>query len=208
MPESAEKKLSGLTAAVIAGGKSSRFGEPKALIRFHSKDLVDYAIDLADRIARRKLLVYGEDDLFRHKRIKCIPDAVPNCGPLGGIYAALISSRSKWIASIPCDMPHLQPKVYELLFKRRTGDRPVVALSARGIESMVSIWPRSLANKIALALKERNYALHSVLQELGSIEVDFSELIAFDHNELFFNVNTKEDLLKSSKLGPWTLSYK
>ncbi len=194
MPNLADKKLRDGTAAIIAGGKSSRFGEPKALARFQSRELVDYAIDLARSISNHRILIYGEENIFAKKNIECIPDLIPNCGPLGGIYTALTHAATPWIAALPCDMPYLAPEVYETLALHRSENRPIVAVSHKGVESIVSIWPKSLAGRIEDALREGKLAIHTVLGEFDAVEAVLPEVMPNYQEKWFLNITKLDDL--------------
>ncbi|MEE9169896.1 MAG: molybdenum cofactor guanylyltransferase [bacterium] len=194
MPNLTDKKLRDGTAAIIAGGKSSRFGEPKALARFQSRELIDYAIDLASSISHHQILVYGDENIFAKKNIECIPDLIPKCGPLGGIYTALTHAATSWIATLPCDMPYLAPEVYETLALHRSQNRPIVAVSHKGVESIVSIWPRSLAGRIEDALREGKLAIHTVLGEFHAVETVLPEVMPNYQETWFLNINKLEDL--------------
>ena len=186
--------LKNLSAAVICGGKSKRFGEPKSLVTFNNRHLVDYAIDLAKQIGQDQFLIYGETNLFNAKDINCIPDFIPNCGPLGGVYTALLTSKGPWTAMIPCDMHFLETKVYEMLFENRVENRAVVALSENGMESLVSIWPSSIKEMVESTIHKKELAIHTLLKKCQAVEISFPETMPNYRFEIFDNVNTKEDL--------------
>jgi len=93
------KKSYLLSAAIIAGGKSRRFGSPKALAVLGNSTLIDYAIHTAGAISEEIIISYGEENLFAGKTIPVIPDAIPDCGPLGGIYTVLLHAKTPWVAA-------------------------------------------------------------------------------------------------------------
>lgn len=92
--------------AVLAGGRSSRFGSDKALALFGRRSLLDHAVDaLSDQVDM--VVVCGRG----LARPLCLPDRPrPDLGPLGGLAAALrhaLEHDYEAVASIGCDTPML-----------------------------------------------------------------------------------------------------
>jgi molybdopterin-guanine dinucleotide biosynthesis protein A len=185
-----------LTAAIIAGGESRRFGNPKALARLGSRALIDFSIDIARAISETIVLNFAEADIFRGREIPLVKDIFPGCGPLGGIHTVLQHVNTSWVAILPCDLPLLDPRVYRVLFERRKNNRPVVTLSEQGLEPLISIWPVTALFRVEKFIMQGNYKLHFVLKELQAVEVFIPEHLPDYSPEIFFNVNRKEDLEK------------
>lgn len=183
-----------LTAAIIAGGKSRRFGSNKALARLGDQRLIDYAIDLAKKVGNKILLNWND---VNPNSISIVPvrDEWEECGPLAGIHAVLSVSETLWVAILPCDMPLLSPEVYRWLWKHRLKNAPVVAVSHRGIEPMVAIWPRRIILSPAFSqLRTAGiFSLHRVLEQLHSHRVNVVEMPGY-RNRFFANVNHPQDL--------------
>lgn len=198
--EMSAKTSHSITAAIIAGGKSRRFGSPKALAVLGNTTLIDYAIHTAQAISEKIIISYGEENLFAGKIIPVIPDAIPGCGPLGGIYTVLLHAKTPWVAALPCDLPLLNPQIYEVLFAARRKNCPVVALSERGVEPLVSIWPQNFAESLGEFIRKGEFALHKVVRELKALEVDIPSQLPDYHAEYFFNVNREEDLDRIRKI--------
>lgn len=194
------KKSRHLTAAIIAGGNSRRFGSPKALAVLGNITLIDYAIQTARAISEEIIINYGEENLFTDKAIPVVQDVLPGCGPLGGIYSVLLHANTPWIAALPCDLPLLNFRVYEVLFAARREHRPAAALSEQGIEPLVSIWPRDLSEPVGEFIRNRKFALHEVVRELKAVEVDIPSMLPNYRAEFFLNVNREEDLDRIRKI--------
>jgi molybdopterin-guanine dinucleotide biosynthesis protein A len=82
------------------------------------------------------------------------------------------------------------------MFTLRKNDRPVVALSERGIEPLVSIWPKLTERHVKQYINKGNLMLHGVLRELQAIEVYIPQELPDYSPEMFLNVNRIEDLEK------------
>ncbi|MBX3731100.1 MAG: molybdenum cofactor guanylyltransferase [Verrucomicrobiae bacterium] len=78
-------------AFILAGGRSSRMGRDKARLRLSGRSLVAWIREscrearLAVRVIRR--------------------DAVPECGPVGGVVTGLRRARTEIVVFLACDQP-------------------------------------------------------------------------------------------------------
>lgn len=97
-----------LLGAVLAGGRSSRFGSDKALADLHGKPLLQHAVD-ALALQCDDTIVCGRD----WPGLKSVADRPgPDLGPLGGLAAALHHAAANAfdaVVSVGCDTP-LLPK--------------------------------------------------------------------------------------------------
>ena len=76
---------------VLAGGRSSRMGQDKALLQVAGRSLLEVALEklrCLDGPAPR--IAAARSDLLSHAPV--IPDLHPGCGPLSGIEAALAAT--------------------------------------------------------------------------------------------------------------------
>lgn len=117
-----------IIGAVLAGGRSRRFGSDKALAEWRDKPLIEHAIAaLAPWCAR--VVVVGRD----WPGSDACPDRpAPGLGPLGGIAGALRAARDSGYGAaltIACDTPVLPATVARDLCaggSRRCAEVPVI----------------------------------------------------------------------------------
>lgn len=183
-----------LTAAIIAGGESRRFGTPKALARLGEETLLDHAFRLAGQISSRLLLSYGGMNIYGDRNVPLVGDVFPGCGPLGGIHSVLQAAQTPFVAVLPCDLPLLPVQVYRILFDRREKDRPVIACSERGLEPLISIWPKALGGALEAKLRKGEFALQKAIRELQGVAISMPQELPGYREAFFWNVNRKEDL--------------
>jgi len=88
---------------VLAGGKSSRMGEDKALLKLGGQTLVELAVATLKAVCLDVHILSSRDDLAIYGALQ--PDEHPGCGPLGGIEAGLLHARCAWSLFLPVDMP-------------------------------------------------------------------------------------------------------
>jgi molybdopterin-guanine dinucleotide biosynthesis protein A len=90
---------------VLAGGKSSRMGQDKALLELAGKPLVQRAVEKLRRVCAEVSIVENQAELGIYAPV--VRDLHEGCGPLGGIEAALLHSAKDWNLFMAVDMPFL-----------------------------------------------------------------------------------------------------
>ncbi len=170
--------------AIIAGGKSTRFGSDKALAELHGRRLIDRVADvLAPQVA--ELIVVGR----MHDGLASISDQpAPAMGPLGGVAAALLEARARGYSAVltaPCDAYDLPGNLIQALF-------PYPAY----IESMpiVGLW-HSYASDDALAILQGD-GKHSMRAFAETIS---ARAVQLPRNPV--NINTAADLERVERHG-------
>jgi len=133
------RTMTNLLGAVLAGGRSSRFGSDKALALLDGRQLIEHAVAaLAPYVGQ--IVVCGRDD----PRWTCLADLpAPDMGPLGGLAAALAYARDKGFAAVlstGCDIPVLPHMLVEALI----GEGPAVIEG----QQLIGYWPATLADRL------------------------------------------------------------
>jgi molybdopterin-guanine dinucleotide biosynthesis protein A len=190
--------ITNLTAVVLAGGQSKRFGSPKALARLNGKPLIHLACETASLISPYVMASCNDDEISKQLTVRSFTDRYPNAGPLGGILTALSVAPTPYVTFIPCDMPFLEASIYQKLweFNREHPESIIVAQSHRGLEPLIAIWPTQMLShrKVTDSISSNDYALYKLFRQLPVVPVNFP-LIAQPYNEKwFFNVNTTSEL--------------
>ena len=185
------------SVAIIAGGKSIRFGEPKAITLLKNQRLIEYPLSIAKQLSMDIMLIFGAKSWMSSGDFQVIHDLIPECGPLGGIYTALTFCTTKWLVVIPCDMPHLNKDIYLTLLERRTSRCPVVAKSHLGLEPLVSVWHKSSLSFLNTNIEIKDYRMYSILCKLDAKEIFLPELMEKYQKQWFININYRSDLEKS-----------
>lgn len=96
-----------VSAYILAGGQSRRFGENKALVSVSGEPLI---VRLASQLASESLdatLVVQKTSDYSKAGIPSIEDGAENSGPLAGVLAALRASNhrgSQWSLITSCDV--------------------------------------------------------------------------------------------------------
>ncbi|MCB0282653.1 MAG: molybdenum cofactor guanylyltransferase [Calditrichae bacterium] len=186
--------LKNVTAVLVAGGQSKRFGSSKIIAEYKGRRLIDYAIDVLKHISDDCFIVANFDKSEIDTSIPVFKDIISGCGPLCGIHAALNYADKKYVAVLPVDMPELAFDVYRFLYPSVSDDHPAVAVSHKGLEPLVSIWPTAQLNNFEKAISENEYKLHKILKQLNAHEIELSQIMPSYQEKWFENINYKKDL--------------
>jgi molybdopterin-guanine dinucleotide biosynthesis protein A len=188
---------------VLAGGRSSRFGQEKAAAEVAGRPMLAWVLDvlgpacvevavsakpgsLASTLAERAAHPVLSDQA-------CDPQ-----GPLAGVRAGLLWAKAKGadlLASAPCDAPFLPPDLVASLAQGWSpGDGARVAVSPCGLEPVCALWPVAALDLIHEALAGgRHPPIRHVLEQLRGVEVRFPDAHAFA------NLNTPADYAAATR---------
>ena len=184
-----------VTGVVLAGGRNSRMGRPKALLKVGGLTIIERVLATVKQVAREVLVVSNEEHVYAYLGYPVIGDLYPGTGPLGGIYTGLCKSNQHWILVAACDMPFLSGIVVNALLDRRSGFDLVVPRVGGFPEPLFAVYGKSCLGPMEDNLQAGRYKISAVFEELRVCYVDETELgnpLAI--RKLFFNVNTPEDL--------------
>ncbi len=183
-----------ITGIILAGGKSTRFGEDKALYRYNGKPMVEYAIDVLATICEDILLITNKsDDYFKFAKIKFVHDIYLGCGPLGGIHAGLIESKNEDNLIVSCDMPEINSGLLRNLLMHRFGYQVVIPTHNGFNENMPCYFHKNSIPIIEEALKLNRFKISDAIAPLLIKYLNVEEMSLYSER-LFANVNTKADI--------------
>lgn len=142
---------------------------------------------------------------------RILPDAIPGCGPLAGLEAALRDAPEEWLLVMPVDLPLLPPAALRALIEQGTEDGgPGVACfeSPSRRQPLPVLLHRAAHPVIARALRRGERKLMPVLQRaaqamcpLGMCVVEAEALASeLDVSVWFTNVNTPDDYRAAQEL--------
>lgn len=105
-------------AGILAGGRSTRMGCPKALLkRNDGTTLIEHTASVAGQVADEVVLCGSPPAELPSslQSIRVLPDPIAGGGPLAGLCALLEHAGERWVLLIACDMPLLGVEVLQRL---------------------------------------------------------------------------------------------
>ena len=162
---------------ILAGGSSSRMGRDKSRLRIGGRTLLAHIrgtakmLGLPHRIIRRDLVVH--------------------CGPVGGIYTALLTSGADATLFLSCDMPFVSAGLLEMLVRKTKQTESGLFVEAHGrVGFPFLLFRRTALPVVESQLEKRALSLQRLAQALRADKI---RLASRQERELF-NVNTPDDL--------------
>lgn len=183
----------GLTGVVLAGGRSSRLGRDKALLRLPDGtgvDLLARSVGLLEKVCGRAVVIGRE-----HSGYVCFSDRVPGFGPAGGIATALEVTGTACL-TLSCDLPFMRVAVLEQLLAEHAARPPGVLSTAyrqKGtgrIEALVAVYEAEALPFFQACLREGQLKISLALPRQRQHFLDYSTEEALP----FFNINSPADL--------------
>ena len=187
-----------LTAAILAGGRASRFGGlDKSALVVEGRTILDRQVDQLSQIAGEILLVGGpmQPGLSEPPAgVTPIADLMPGCGPLGGLHAALTAARGAVVIVVACDMPYVSAPFLSYLAAlagEPGGFTAVVPHTERGYHPLCAAYTRAAIEPIERRLAAGRLTMTDLLADMRLRVVAADEIARFgDPHRLLANVNT------------------
>ena len=176
---------------MLAGGRSSRMGQDKALLPWKGSTLIQSVAHEVFQAAGNATLV-GSPEIYGKLGFPVIPDRISGCGPMGGLHAALSAGRSDWNLVVACDMPAVS---YELLAEllaaaEESGADALVPSTPEGWQPLCAVYHVRLLPAVEAAIHAKRLKMHDFV---SSIPARFWPA---PDASLFRNVNTPEQFME------------
>lgn len=189
-----------VTGFVLAGGKSSRMGSDKSLLPWNGSTLLQQTKTLLDQVCA-KVFILGPPELYGPFG-SCIEDIYPDCGPLGGIHAALAHSTTAYSLITAVDTPFISREFLSYMIERAL-DASALVTSPRingALQPTCAVFSREFLPIAEEALKSGKYKLEPLFpppQTLVLAEADLAQFASL--GEMFDNLNTPQDLERARR---------
>ena len=118
-----------LYGLVLAGGKSRRMGQDKALLRRNGCSQLENVFALLQSVTDRQFVSARQEQLDdpERGRFPQIVDRYDDIGPVAGILSAMQEHADvDWLV-VACDLPNLDRTTLEFLIDQRAADKPFTA---------------------------------------------------------------------------------
>lgn len=155
---------------VLAGGKSSRMGQDKALLELAGKPLAMHAVTKLRRVCKDVHILSSRPELEAFAPL--VRDMNEGCGPLAGLEAGLGHSWHDWNLFMPVDMPFLPSAfldnwVRTIVAREKRGAR-VAMFTVDGVpQPLFCLLHRDVVLFVHEAMQRGRYKVFPVLEDAG-----------------------------------------
>jgi molybdenum cofactor guanylyltransferase len=199
-------KMHSAAGVVLAGGRSSRMGAPKAGLEWHGSTLLYRAAAVLGRAVDGPVVVVaapGQELPELPAGVAVVEDPVEGLGPMQGLAAGLAAVEDRVEAAFVCstDLPFLHPAYVRRVLGALTGDAEVVLPVARGFrQPLAAAYRAGIAGLVADLLGRGMQKPGMIFKHCAVTQLDDAALLAdatlakYDPElESVVNVNTPEE---------------
>ena len=192
------------SALILAGGRSSRMGFDKKLLKLGDMMIMDRLITCLRSLFSEILVSVGNDkDFSRENRVienvTFIHDEIGS-GPLAGIYQGLKLCKSDDLYVTACDMPFISfdyIKYMKEIVISKSMDACVARRKDNRYEPFNSFFNKRCLPTLRDSLIRKEYKVSLFLDKINPYIVKPEIVETF--GDIFFNINCPEDLERAEK---------
>ena len=181
-------------AIVLAGGKSSRMGQPKAMLLFDGRPLIEHIVSKLKLLFAQIIVVAAPGQEIAIPELTIIRDDQPYQGPVGGIYYGLRASERPIAFVTSCDAPFLNLSLIAHLLAQIPDYDVVVPFWEDRFQPLHAVYRTSVLPKLEEQLERKELRPIFLFDKVRTRKVLEDEMREFDPNGLsFLNMNTPQD---------------
>ena len=193
-----------IIAAILAGGKSRRFGVDKSTTKLGDKTLIEHTISKIEKKFSEILIISNNQEIkVDKKNVFVLKDCIQGqLGPLVGVLSAMkwVETNNKkydWVATFPCDTPFFDISMIDEVkrISKKNNKKLYFLKSGEKRHNIFGLWSIQLKDILE---KDINNNFRKVEEWADKIGL---ETININHGKFdsFLNINTKEDLEEAKK---------
>ena len=205
------KKTFPVTGVILAGGRSRRMGQNKALIQLGDDSLIEHVIRRMHLVVDELLLITNSPAEYAYLGLPMHGDIIPDTGALGGIYTGLTYASYDAVLCVGCDNPFLVPDLLTYLVSvlgeydavmpytySRNKDigvtNPSHSTDRITLQTLCAAYAKRCLPIIELMLQESELRVHALAERAYVQRISPEVWQTFDSEGMsFFNINTPED---------------
>jgi len=128
-------------------------------------------------------------------------DLIPQCGPLGGVYTALRTTKAEGVLVLSCDMPFISSQLLNRLVSNLRPRVDAVFL-LHGKVGFPFVIRRSALSQVEELLARKRYSIHALANRLNAARLRLPKR----QTRAAININTPEDYGMAQRIWRQTQS--
>lgn len=186
-----------MSAAILAGGKSTRMGKDKSLLDINGRSVIEKIFIKTQELCKDTIIIANEQEKYQFLNAKIYQDRYPGKGPLSGLESALFYTDSDYVLVSACDTPFISNNVYQFLIgilEKEPQLDAVVPKFKNKLHPLSGIYHRRILKDIQCCIAKNDLRVISFFQEIEYRLVE--EFDNINNKELdlhFFNMNHPDE---------------
>ncbi len=187
--------INDVAGVILAGGKSTRYGKNKALVKINGVSLIERVLCVLSSVFENIYLMTNTPNEYAHLGLPMFEDEIKGLGPLGGIYTALKVIKEEAGFFVACDMPLLNSDLIRYIVKSRGDYDVVIPKIGWKIESLHALYKISCVPHIKKLIDRHEYQIFRFFESVKVKYIEESDVRRIDPElSSFFNINRPEEL--------------
>jgi molybdopterin-guanine dinucleotide biosynthesis protein A len=183
-----------MTAIILAGGRSSRMGAPKALLPFDDEPLIVHLVRKLQAMFADVVVVAAPGQQLPPLPVTLVHDEVAYQGPVGGIVYGLRAARDDYAFVTSCDSAFLCEKLIEYLRSLKDDFDVVVPRWDNRFQPLMAVYSKAVLPILEEQLARGDLRPVSLFTRVRTREISEEEVRRVDPDGTsFFNMNTPAD---------------
>ena len=183
------------SAIVLAGGKSSRIGTDKALLRILCRLTVIQTVVGKLQTISDDVIVVTQGRKYPDLDVIWASDIYPGAGPLAGLHAGLLAAKYSHALVVACDMPFLNTQLLEFMVSLPRKYDILIPKLTTGVEPLHAIYARRCLSPIEKRLQEHRFQTLDLINDMNVRYLSEGIIRKLDPQlQSFCNVNTWGDI--------------
>lgn len=183
-----------LSAGILAGGKSTRMGQNKALLQLNDSRFID-------RISKELsgfsevLLSAAEKGVYEGLGLQVVYDEHREIGPMEGIFQILKNASTEYVFICAADMPFLKKELVFYMAEHISSDFDCYCLVDEDhVHPLCAIYSKKVLPVIQELIEKGQYRLLNILNRVRTKYISL-EYTCFD-KKVVRNINTRDEYRK------------
>ena len=179
---------------ILAGGKSSRMGQPKALLPFDGEPLIAHLVRQLGTLFTDTVVVAAAAQELPALPATIVRDGVAHQGPVGGIYYGLQAASQEICFVTSCDAPFLNLRLIAYLMAQIADYDVVVPYSQDRFQPLHAVYRKQVAPLLKAQLERGELRPIFLYDKVRTRKITEDEMLPLDPASLsFVNMNTAAD---------------
>ncbi|MBU8880989.1 molybdenum cofactor guanylyltransferase [Bacillus sp. FJAT-29790] len=192
------------TGIIIAGGKSSRMGTNKALLKINGKTVIEIIAKELEKTVSDIIIVTNTFEDYQFLGLRMVEDQWKGMGPLAGIHAGLELSSTDKNLIVACDMPFISSEIGKDLLKLLEDYQAAVPRISGQLHPLFAAYRKEVQGEICKSLERQQLQIWKFLQSVDTKIVTEDDLRKLDlpyKDHHFFNMNHPEEFEAALKMN-------
>lgn len=198
------KKRPTFSVGILAGGKSTRMGQNKALMEFQNETMIG-RISKQFLDCKEILVSASSRGLYEAEGLRVVYDEHESIGPVEGIRQVLVHAENEYVFVCAADMPFVNREIAEYLAEFISSDYDCYVITdGEKIHPLCAIYSKRVLPVIEELIAERRYRLLDILNRVRTKYVSLA-YTCFE-KKIVKNVNTRDEFLELTRPAVFCVS--